>query len=1609
MRKTVLPLILAIALVLSNIPIIAFANDSDDPVKAYTTTSYGPDYPWWSLYHLTSAAAVDAGVKGGEGGQMVHSMGVSSDGTKLYYGTDTGGIWTSDDGGANWRLSQTGFVVNGAMDISIDPDNNDIAFAAGMLCAGALTNENTGIYRTTDGGANWSLVLNTDYYYIFTNKVIKFGAKHPDGHRTIYAGTHSKGVFKSDDGGDTWTNLGRIGDRIEDLYVDSTDADSPMIIEASEQSGVVVSSDGGTTWSPMNTGLPSTAVLSLAVNPADTSNWLVTLNGDKKLYKTTDGGATWSVAGDMAPVLSSNGQPYKLLFGAWDGIADHTPVLYIALSANSDALRYSTDLGQTFQTPEFDQTLVLRNQTGFWPEAFTVDTVNPWTVWAAIDGTIYKSTSEGSVELSPSSSGDSGMRVYDMLFDDAGNIQYIGVMDHGIYKAAPGYDTDYPPVSHLSTVQRWGGVWSCHDIVMDPNDSQHLYAKVGDWGGNLIIEESTDGGATWTQIEGTGGNIGGELDYNNKNDQVIYAGKLRSTDNGETWTPLTKTIAAVSPVDNNVVYAIGGSKIYKSTDMGDTWTPLKPIIGDGIQLITADGLKSDRLWVGTFNNGMYRIDGDVATHIGSDKLEASVNGNYGIFQIVQDPNNPFHYFAGGCDNTAHGPGAGVFESFDGGDTWALVPGMPGMRDIWRMNINPVKPLVYVCTSNGIMVYDWSKRTGLPTPEITPVQVDKYAEDFSDGLAQGWTLDGYQVHSSGVLYTEDWGTPSAIYDWQAAAAPFEYKVDAVSYTSEDSNRMKVIFNYQDASNYNYFDFGSAVPSAEQPELNPTVNLVKVVDGSEETIATKQVDYNFTGSVSTIDIKCSEDGKITVDAIRGGNATNLFTDIEDETFLSGGQIGVGSQACASGSFDNVSLMDATGVEAPSDTHDIITYTQGFDGGQAQDWSLSAGFAVDPSGVLYCNNGDEIALYNTGIATTPFEYKVDLLTWHGEDGNKMRVYFNYLDDTNYEFIEIGGGETPTIQLKKVYNGGSPATIATYSGVYSFHGNYGFTTLDIRCGNDGVFNVDAIRGGVTTHLFTDIVDPVFATGKIGVGTHAGFIAVDKIEVKSLAQTGPISYYTENFHDNTAQGWVYTDGVTVDQQCMHVEDWGGANMAIYDRQQVYAPYNYKINFFMWPTGNKDGVKIVFGYQDEDNYDCLLIGGGNDPAKIQKVVDGVAATLATSSERYDFSNSGTNSSPDPENTFEITCDADGKFNVDVIRNGVTVHLFTDITDPDVISGKIGVGTVALGSLYWTNVIVRGTAPVAPQTIEAINAIDVLPAAEDITLVDKPAVKAARDLVIAAYLNDGGAVITNIDKLEACEAKIQSLLLASVIEAIDDLPDVVDITLADKDAVESARSLVEELLTYGPDADISNINKLIGCEARIDYLNNIIGIEAEPAVTLAVNGTWQIDVDTTPDGALLKYESFDPDIAQVDKNGLITAKKPGLAFIRVTAMKSGWIDNSFAIAVLVEGDSLYSYTISNGSISTAGGGITANAKITHPVFDGRQGVVIFQLMKSNANGDIPVCLVKKAVGTQSEEIISVTFASYTGSGYYVKVMVWDKLDNDLNSIGTDLAEAVRLNP
>jgi photosystem II stability/assembly factor-like uncharacterized protein len=97
---------------------------------------------------------------------------------------------------------------------------------------------------------------------------------------------------KATDGGETWRAIGLPGQRILTLAVDPT---TPTTLYAGvREGGVQRSDDGGATWRAV--GLPGRSVLALAIHPIEPATLFAGTNdnGDNALFRSTDGGATWS-------------------------------------------------------------------------------------------------------------------------------------------------------------------------------------------------------------------------------------------------------------------------------------------------------------------------------------------------------------------------------------------------------------------------------------------------------------------------------------------------------------------------------------------------------------------------------------------------------------------------------------------------------------------------------------------------------------------------------------------------------------------------------------------------------------------------------------------------------------------------------------------------------------------------------------------------------------------------------------------------------------------------------------------------------------------------------------------------------------------------------------------------------------------------------------------------------------------------------------------------------------------------------------------------------------------------------------------------------------------
>ncbi len=154
--------------------------------------------------------------------------------------TDVGETW------ARYELTDT---IGMTEALVVDPSNSNIVYAGGYA------DNNPALYKTTDGGENWSDVSSGLSGYV------KALAINPDNTDIVYAGT-GDGVFKSTNSGANWTGSGLTN--VNDLLIDPN---ATNMIYAATDSGVYISITGGGDWQELNEGLDTTLVFCLGIHP----------------------------------------------------------------------------------------------------------------------------------------------------------------------------------------------------------------------------------------------------------------------------------------------------------------------------------------------------------------------------------------------------------------------------------------------------------------------------------------------------------------------------------------------------------------------------------------------------------------------------------------------------------------------------------------------------------------------------------------------------------------------------------------------------------------------------------------------------------------------------------------------------------------------------------------------------------------------------------------------------------------------------------------------------------------------------------------------------------------------------------------------------------------------------------------------------------------------------------------------------------------------------------------------------------------------------------------------------------------------------------------------
>ncbi|MEM9208204.1 MAG: hypothetical protein AAGA61_03065 [Pseudomonadota bacterium] len=251
------------------------------------------------------------------GGRATVSVGVRQEPHTFYMGT-TGGVWKSNNAGASWQpISDDDFGTAAVGAIAVAPSDPNVLYV-GMgesPFRNIASSQGDGVYKSTDAGKSWTNIGFEDVLQIGEIRV------HPEDPDTVwvaaqgnaYQPAENTGVYKSSDGGATWR---RVLEPVNDASgaVDlALDASNPRVLYAAlwdrertawslrsggAGSGIWRSTDGGETWERLTEDLPEgMGKIGVAVSPSKPGRvWaIVEAEGDAGgLYRSDDGGDSWS-------------------------------------------------------------------------------------------------------------------------------------------------------------------------------------------------------------------------------------------------------------------------------------------------------------------------------------------------------------------------------------------------------------------------------------------------------------------------------------------------------------------------------------------------------------------------------------------------------------------------------------------------------------------------------------------------------------------------------------------------------------------------------------------------------------------------------------------------------------------------------------------------------------------------------------------------------------------------------------------------------------------------------------------------------------------------------------------------------------------------------------------------------------------------------------------------------------------------------------------------------------------------------------------------------------------------------------------------------------------
>lgn len=376
-------------------------------------------------------------------GRMTDVIMPPNDTLTIYAGAASGGLWRSRDKGNTWQaiFDQQPCLPIG--DIALAPSDPQILYVGTGEAnggGGSLTYDGCGIFRSDDGGDTWASAG------LPQSGSIGQIAIHPHDPQTAYAAamgtlfanSPQRGIFKTTDGGQTWTQLlspndstGAIDVVIHPRHPDTVFAAlwqrtrRPNARQyGGKASGIYRSTNGGKQWQHLSNGLPTNALgrISIAIAPNKPDRIYALIMDEYGdligLFRSNDAGNTWQITRQNSSIAQTNG--YGWWFGKPVIDPDDADRIYLPLLDI-----WQTDNGGNRWTNISEQLIHYDQHSLF------IHPLDPQLLVAANDGGIYLSRQRGKQWQTANQLPVE--QLYALAQDPRNpNLLYIGLQDNGV-------------------------------------------------------------------------------------------------------------------------------------------------------------------------------------------------------------------------------------------------------------------------------------------------------------------------------------------------------------------------------------------------------------------------------------------------------------------------------------------------------------------------------------------------------------------------------------------------------------------------------------------------------------------------------------------------------------------------------------------------------------------------------------------------------------------------------------------------------------------------------------------------------------------------------------------------------------------------------------------------------------------------------------------------------------------------------------------------------------------------------------------------------------------------------------------------------------------------